>query len=278
MAHRKRLALALVVLTLAACPPSVTPSIPPPGPATAPEPAPSAPSFCEPTGAAFDDHRWIPVGAPAAATVQLDHPDLDAALAQLSTFTRTPGHGLPIPLAFSMGQWSWQIATVRATLGQAGFAPAELVFVGGQEADHAWFWRSACDLDEAIARIEAAWAVRSKRVIEGMVLTPQPTTEPDALRFPYDVLMLSGERFALVPAGRASTLLRRWSRPATPVGAGGAQPSIGARLDELEPAVIEIVVSGHALVDPSAEAMPEPTRTLRVTAEGVVDGSLGNPS
>jgi hypothetical protein len=205
------------------------------------------------------------------ASVQVDAPELSRALWALAEHARTPGHGLPIPLAFSLGEWSWQVPVLAATLRQAGFRPAELVFVSDDAADHAWLWRSTCDLDEAIERIEATWAMDARRTVEGMVATPRaPATGSDTPAFPYDVLLLPGERMALVPAGRASVVLDRLGRPGPSLGLGSAPAATaGRRLDELDPAPVRLVVLGRALLDPAATVADHEAQTLRATGDGV---------
>jgi hypothetical protein len=203
------------------------------------------------------------------ASIALDEPALPGALAALAEHVRAPGHGLPIPLAFSLGQWSWQIPVLVATLRQAGFRPAELVLVR-DEVDAAWVWRSTCDLDEAVERIEAAWSVEARRTVEGMIATPRPAAADGAPAFPYDVLLLPGERMALVPAGRGSAMLDRFGRPAPALGLSGAPATTaGRRLDALVPAPVRLVVLGRGLLDPTAATAEHEVLALRATAEGV---------
>lgn len=279
-----RLARLLAVLSLAACRPAASPS-PPSGDPPAPgseatdEPAdaledpaePASATVCGEPGTTFEDHAWAPADAPAIASLRLDDPDLVPALAALSAFARAPGHGLPIPLALSLGQWSWQVPLLQATLRDAGFEPAELTFVASDAAAHAWIWRSTCDLDQAVERIERAWSVRTRRTVDAVVGIPAPVG--DDLAFPYDVLLLSGERIALVPAGRGSAELSRLGgRGSSGVGLGAA-PTAGRRLDQLDAAPIRLVALGLALVDPSAPPAGD-ARALRVTARGVEDASV----
>lgn len=281
MSAGPRALLAALVLLVACRPrPTVAPGQTPPTESPPPDAAASDPSppACEPTGATFDDHRWAPATAPALASIAVADPQLPQALSQLAAHARGRGHGLPIPLAFSLSQWSWQVPTLVATLRQAGFEPAELVFVAGEDADHAWVWRSACDLDTAMQRIEDAWSVRARRIVEGMV------ADSTAAGFPYDVLALPGERFALVPAGRAAAVLQRWSRPDPSPGLGPTAPSPGARLDAVPAAPVRLVTQGRALLDPTATAAHDEVQTLRVTATGVLapppaegGASLGDP-
>jgi hypothetical protein len=245
----------------------------PPAP-TAAEPVP-----CGPAGERFEDHGWVPAGAAAVASVEVDAPALPAALGALAEHVRAPGHGLPIPLAFSLGQWSWQIPALVATLGQAGFHPAELVLVR-DEVDAAWVWRSTCDLDEAVARIEAAWSVRARRTVEGIIATPGPAAAAGTPAFPYDVLLLPGERMAVVPAGRGSAVLGRLGRPAAVIGLSGAPvASAGRRLDALAPAPVRLVVLGRGLLDPAAATADHEALALRATADGVQGpGASGDAS
>ncbi len=262
---------------LAACHPRPTPPAPTVRPTEPVEPAkpvettqaveppePVEPAPCGPIDERFDDHAWLPAAATTVASVQLDAADLEATLRALGEHARAPGHGLAIPLSFSLGQWSWQVPVLTATLRRAGFRPAELVFSSDDASDHAWMWRSTCDLDETIERIEAAWSVRSRRVVDGVVAT-DPTGA-----FPYDVLMLSGERMALVPAGRASAVLARWGPAPPSAGLGGAPRSTaGRRLDDLQPATVRLVFLGRALLEPGAATTEHAPQTLRITGEGV---------
>lgn len=233
--------------------------------------SPAEPAPCGPVGERFEQHAWAPSSVTTLASVQLDAPALTPALRALAEHVRTPGHGLPIPLSFSLGEWSWQVPVLVATLRRAGFRPAELVFASDDAADHAWLWRSTCDLDEAVERIEAAWEVDARRTVEGMIATPRaPAAGSDAPAFPYDVLLLPGERLALVPAGRASAVLERFARPGPGPGLGGLPAaSAGRRLDELPPAPVRLVVLGRALLDPAATVADHEGQALRVTGEGV---------
>ncbi len=231
----------------------------------------------------FADHAWAPADAPAVASLRLDDPDLDTALAALAEHSRAPGHGLPIPLALSLSQWSWQVPLLTSTLRTAGFWPAELTFVASKDAQHAWVWRSDCDLDHAIDRIQQAWSVAARRTVDGVVATPPPSPTDDPT-FPYDVLMLSGDRMALVPAGAGSQALTRLGgRPRAMGSLGPPSSTAGARLDEISEAPIRLVLLGVALVDPAAPSASD-TQLLRVTAQGVVpapadsnDASVAGP-
>ncbi|MCA9711375.1 MAG: hypothetical protein KDK70_36385, partial [Myxococcales bacterium] len=239
-------------------------------------PSPALPP-CGPAGAAFDDHAWVPADTPAVASIRLDDPTLASALDALGEHTRAPGHGLPIPLALSLGQWSWQVPLLVSTLRAAGFAPAELTFVASADGAHAWIWRNTCDLDPTLAHVEEAWSVELRRTVDAVVGTPAPAA--DAPAFPHDVLILPGDRMALVPAGRGSSVLARLSRPApAPRLGAGATQTAGQRLDALEPAPVRLVVQGLALVDPAAATAPADAQALRITAEGIDGASVGDPS
>jgi hypothetical protein len=274
LATRARAWLGAGALAAACQPAPITtpPTAEAPATASTPTPAPPEPTPCGPVGERFESHAWAPGTVTTIVSVQLDAPGLPAALQALGEHVRAPGHGLSIPLSFTLGQWSWQVPVLVATLRQAGFNPAELVYASDDGADHAWIWRSTCDLDEAVGRIEAAWSVQARRTVEGVVATARADTIAGAQTsaFPYDVLMLPGERMALVPAGRASAVLDRFGRPAAHPGLGGAPvPTAGRRLDELDPAAVRLVCLGRALLDPAAPAGEHAPQTLRVTAEGV---------
>lgn len=279
--YRSRLAAGLgLALAVTACRPTpTTTATPSESAATADSKVGSSHTTPEPTttscgtpGLTIEEHGWVLHRAPAVVSVDLTAPELDEALRQLGEFSRQPGHGLPIPLAFSLGQWSWQIPALRATLQRAGFDPASLVFVAGERSAHAWVWRSDCDLDEAIERIEAAWDVTARRTVDAVVATPNAPTEsepePEKVTFPYDVLLLPADRIALVPAGMADSIRRSWSE-APRADAPGAAPKIGDRLDTVAPAAIRLVVSNEGLLDPTVQTGDHPQLAWRATAQGV---------
>lgn len=263
-----------IVVVVAACRPGAASQPPHAGdggePAPTAEPAPTEPPVpCGPVGERFDDHAWAPASATTIAAIALDAPELPAALQALAEHARAPGHGLPIPLSFSLGQWSWQVPVLVATLREAGFAPAELVFVSTDANDSAWVWHSSCDLDEAVARIEATWAVEARRTVEGVIATPRPPAGDGTPAFPYDVLILPGQRMAMAPAGRGGAVLGSFGRAAPP-GLSGAPPTTaGRRLDALAPAPVRLVVLGRALLDPGAAAADHAAQVLRITGDGV---------
>lgn len=271
-------AVAGLVALMGACHPTTPPQRPAgdsPGEPTQPaEPTPPAePAPCGPVGERFDDHAWVPASATTVASLDLASPELPAALRALADHARAPGHGLPIPLSFSIAQWSWQVPVLVATLRRAGLAPAELVLVGIDGRDAVWILPSTCDLDEAIARAEAAWSVRSRRTVEAVVASPNPTTDDPA--FPYDVLWLPGQRMALAPAGRGAAALEHLGRPGPAAGLGLAPSTAGPRLDALAPAPVRLVVIGRGLLEPGSTTAEH--HALRVTGAGVEDASLPPP-
>ncbi len=271
-----------MMMGLCACAPTVvtTPPDPTPVDAAPSEPSPpAAPPTCGEPDLVFDEHAWAPIDAPAVASIRLDDPESSASLSALGEFTRGPDHGLPIPLALSLGQWSWQVPLLVTTLHDAGFEPAELTFVASDDGANAWVFRSTCDLDETIERIEDAWGVRTRRSVEGVVGTA-PVGADDAPVFPYDVLLLPGDRLALVPAGRGSSALARFGRPAATGGLGVTAPqTAGRRVDGIDPAPVRLVVLGLSLVAPTAGHTPGDARALRVDGQGVSEvTSSGEPA
>jgi len=282
-----RLPVLGMTVWLWACGPSGATAPPEPTPVdtTPSEPAPPSQALCGEPGLGFEEHAWAPADASAVASIRLDDPELSASLSALGEFTRGTDHGLPIPLALSLGQWSWQVPLLVATLHDAGFEPAELTFVASDDAAHAWVVRSTCDLDEAIERMEDAWGVQTRRSVDGVVGTAPPPTD-DTPAFPYDVLLLPGDRLALVPAGRGLSALARFGRPAPTRGLGVTAPqTAGRRVDVLPPAPVRLVVLGLSLVAPTEGHTPGDARGLRVDAQGVTEAtpssepaSVGDPS
>ena len=94
----------------------------------APELTPLEPAPCGAEGERFDDHAWAPSSATTVASVELDAPELRSALAALAEHARTPGHGLPIPLSFSLGEWSWQRNPFVATTQYNGLLATLMLF------------------------------------------------------------------------------------------------------------------------------------------------------
>ena len=195
------------------------------------------------------------------ASIDLGDAQLQPALERWVEHARGPEHGMPIGLAFALGQWNWQVPLVASTLQRAGYAPAELVYVRMDDGTSAWIWSMACGLDQAVAATEAAWPVRVRRGVSAAIGTPtQSKAETSGnTSFPFDVVFLEGERAALVPAGRGASFVQdlvdsRGPRPGA--DAAGAHP--GAVLAQVPQAPIRLVWGGRALLDPGRDTTEAP--------------------
>jgi len=234
---------------------------------------PSEPSTCGHPELTLGSHGFIPHDARLAASVRLDDEELDEALAHLAAL-ESP-HPLPIVVATTLSHLQTQVHLLRPVLRSAGFDPAELLLVTTKNGDQAWLWRSTCDLVVARANVETAWNVRMRETTGGPVGSPVSQT-PGA--FAYDVLFLPGELVALVPAGNASPF-RLWLDGVTtspPPGDENLAP--GARLEQMQPAAVGVVMTGTGLLPSDAGPRAGPTRQLRATARGLeIGGTTWRP-
>lgn len=223
--------------TAAAAPASTTPADP------------DATQSCGPAGLTLETWGWLPPDTTAVGRFALDDPDLSAALDAAGAYVGTPGHGLPIDIAFAMKQWSWQILGLRSLLRIAGFAPAEIAYLRFSDGVTAWVFPLQCDLDATIARMHDAWSVDVRRTLSGAIGSPPPGSS-----FPFDVVFLEGERLALTPRNQGPRLAEHVSRTSSPPApALGRRPdSLAVLLEQLSPAPIRGVVRVHGLVDSGA--------------------------
>ena len=235
---------AVVLLLLFACDRRTT---------TPPEPPPA----CGSGGERFAEYGFVPPTVRAAARLRLDDPSFDASLSALTEAARGEGHGLPIDLAFAIGQWSWQVPLVRSTLQRAGHRPSELLYLQTSTGISAWAWPSSCDLAVHTDAAKRGWSLAVKPSAYGAVARGGET-------FAYDVLYYRDAFVALAPAGQAPALAQ--SLAAVPVGSEGPAPG-----DVLASAAapIHLLVRGRSLVDPAVEADGEPLRQLAATPEGL---------
>jgi hypothetical protein len=223
----------------------------------APDPPEARTLACGEGGEHFAEYGFVPPGVRAAARLRLDAPDFDASLHALSEAARGDGHGLPIDLAFALGQWGWQVPLVVSTLRRAGHRPGELVYLQTSKGVSAWAWPSSCDLDVQTDVAQRGWSLTVKPAAYGAV------ARGDAETFAYDVLYYRGAFVALAPAGQASALAQ--SLAAVPVGAEVAPGDVLGQTD----AAIHLVLRGRALVDPDVEAQGDPLRQLVAGPQGL---------
>lgn len=261
------------------CPRTAGPSpTPPPGDTetppvlvSSPDEAAPTPNACGSEGLAVGTLDWLPASTRAAIVVELHAADLQPALQRLGAHARGTGHGLPIDLAFSLGQWGWQIPALKATLARAGLHPASLAFVRSDEPVGGFVISHDCDVDELKERTAHAWGIEWRGLVEGAI----GRAPAGASSFAWDVVLLPGQRLLLVEAGRGDAWARALARRPAGTEAGGER--LGDALARVEAAPVRGVVTGHALVDPSAgEAVSG--QTLRATTDTVeVGGSLPAP-
>jgi hypothetical protein len=233
-----------------------------PAPPNAPptDPPATASARCGEGGEQFHDYSFVPAGVRAAVRLDLASPDLDATLVRLSETARGDAHGLPIDVAFALGQWSWQVPLVRSTLGRAGHRPGELVYLYIDRGVSVWTWPSSCDLEAQTRAAAAGWSLAVKPSAFGAVARGGES-------FPYDVLYYRGAFVALAPGGKSSAVAQVMAAPVM-----RDAPAPGEVLGTA-PAPIHLVLTGQALVDPEvdpeAEAEGEPLRQLTATPEGL---------
>ena len=221
-----------------------------------PEPPPEPALECGAGGERFHDYSFVPTGVRAAVRLDLGASELDATVAKLAEAARGDAHGLPIDVAFAVGQWSWQVPLIVSTLERAGHHPGELVYLYIDKGVSAWTWPSSCDLEAQTKAADAGWSLAVKPSAFGAVARGGES-------FPYDVLYYRGAFVALAPAGKSSAVAQVMAAPAM-----GDEPAPGEVLGTA-PAPIHLVLTGRALVDPAAEAEGQPLRQLTATPEGL---------
>lgn len=211
---------------------------------------------------------WLPGDLRLAALVDLESPDLPAAITHVQAGVQA-GHGLPVVASLGLGQLGLQLGLLRPQLISAGLRPKQILLLHDRAGAVVWVLRARCDLPVLQATLAESWSLRVRTLSEGSV------AEGSGGRFAFDVAFLSEDRIALVPPGMAPSL-RRWLEggpPATGLGASSA-PAPGASLDELPTAPIRGVLSGRSLQGDSGGAPPL-VRTLRASAAGLeIDGVM----
>lgn len=248
---------------LPAVPADMSPTPAPPVTPVTPAPA------CEARDA-LGDLQWLPADLRLAAVLDLESPDLPAAIVRLQDGVRA-GHGLPVVASLGLGQLGLQLDILRPQLQKAGLSPRELALLHDREGAVVWVLRARCDLEALQARLAAAWQLQVRTVTGGSVAEGR-RDGVDATRFAFDVAFLPEDRLALTPPGSASAL-RRWlsGPPAAPL-AGQAAPPPGDVLSEIPAAPIRGVLNGRSLQAPGASTVPL-VRTLRATADALeIDG------
>jgi hypothetical protein len=240
-----------------------------PEPATSKAPPPQAAKPCGPGKERLGAYAWLPAQAQVVASIDLTAAGSDDAIGLLSEYGRQPDSGLPIDVAFALGQWSWQVPLVQTTLTSAGFDPGELAYVRLPDGASAWLFTSTCDFDTIEANVQQWWGVQVRRTATGAVAV---AADPDTKPFAYDVVFMPADRIALVPAGGATAFEQALARRPDPADlTGEASVSAAAVLAELEMAPIRLVIApGVAVGSQDAAGLT----SLRVDARGVSDASV----
>jgi hypothetical protein len=215
---------------------------------------------CGPADARLSDLGFVSPDVRAAFVLDVSLAETDAAVAELAESARGSEHGLPIALAFAIAQWGWQVPALRASLREIGLQPAELLYLRADEPSGAWVFAHACDLDTLRARTTAAWGLSWRTRVEGAVGAADE-------RFAWDLVVLPGDRIAMVARGRANAWIGV-------LGPNTAAAPLGDALSRMAAAPIRGVITGSALLEPGADATTS-DQVVVVDAEGVhVGGSL----
>jgi hypothetical protein len=250
----------VLALALAACERPASPAPPEPVPAQRSAAAPAEPPVCTDVPA-FADLAWVPATATMLAVLDLGEPSVAPALAEVSKLARAPGHGLPIATAFAMANWSSEVPLVRGTIDALGMNPGALAQVE-LEGVRAWVWPAACDLDRLEPRTVGELRLRWRDAAGFSVASASTERRGDA-PFPFDLVALPGDRFALVAAGRGPGFAEALARPQpTP-----APPSLAAALASIDPAPVRAAVRDRGLLDPSSTSAGRDV-VVRATAPG----------
>lgn len=264
---RRSLALALALaLVGGAChtPPTTTAPTPP----SPTEPAaPAPPSTCGSSTTLVSAASALPRTPILLAQIELGDPERDAALGRLSSYARGEGHDLPLPAAFAMAQWSWEVALVRETFARLGFVAGELVVARFDHGSAVWSLPLGCAMTDALDRLRAREGWRVDDAGDAILATPPP-----AAALPFDLIVADG-LVTLAPAGQGRTTLASMRRDAPT-----SELSMPERLGALEAAPVRVVVRGTALLGTGATAGSHALlRGLRVSAGALASASLPEP-
>jgi hypothetical protein len=231
------------------------------------EPAPEL--ACASDRPRFSALDWVPDDTRLVALVEPGADGLAAAGEHLRAVAEGPRHGLPIVAAAELSQLGFETESLTVTLSLGGFAPGELLKLHAPGGVPVIVWPAVCDLDRVRAQVETAWGIDTRQTVDGVI----GSGGEDG--FPFDLLLLAGDRAAFVPRGRAIEVLAWLARAPAPtltLGTGDAGVSPGRRVRELAQAPIRVVLQGDSLLAGAGE-VPARVRTLRATVDGVeIDG------
>jgi hypothetical protein len=262
---RARAGLVTMLVLALGCP-RATPElvVPDDRDATGPEHAePTMPAACgDGSTVIAEPARTLPELATTTALLELDDPGFDAALAQLASHARSEGNDLPVRTAFSIAQWGWEVPLVREAFAREGFVAAELAAAHFDDAPPLWILPLGCELERAIARLEADHGLVLRDLGDAAIASPVAGS-----RFPFDVVVRA-DAIALVAAGRARVALAAWRRE--PLPGGLTAPSPGSVLAQIERAPIRLLVRPTGLLGPEAPSTSATERGYRALADGVV--------
>jgi hypothetical protein len=231
-----------------------------------------APATCFDQALALSTYSFIPPDARLAASVRLDHPDLDRALSHLAAL-KAP-HPLPIVVATTLSHLQTQVDLLRPLLARAGFDPTELLLLATRDGDMAWVWRTTCDLEIARKSVEQAWNVQVRQTAGALVGSPRAGDD-----FAFDVIFLPGELVVLAPAGKASRVRLWLDGPDTGQPPVGKKHTPGTRLDKVLSAAVRAVMTGTGLLPSEVAAGASAPKELRATSSGLeIDGTPWHPT
>lgn len=221
-----------------------------------------APARCGDEGTVFTDGASVPTFATLIATIAVHDDALPDALRRLSAHVTNDGAGLPVPDAFAVRQWTWQVPLVASIFTALGLGVGEMVAVHGS-VGMLWLAPLGCTLEDATLHLRDRFDLND--VGTAVIATPR-----DRDTMAHDVLVLPGA-MVLVPPGRAREVLTAWSMPQTI----GGPPPLRQRIFALLPATIRVVARPVGLVDPESGTTGADEVALRLEGEHleVVPGS-----
>ncbi|HFE45864.1 MAG TPA: hypothetical protein ENJ18_10310 [Nannocystis exedens] len=254
----------------------------------APAPAEDAARACDgQRGAALEEPLELPGDLRFVARIDLRDADVPVALGHLESWARDDADrsattataeraAPPIVVGLALSQVGFQVTHLRGILGTVGMDPPEVLLLQGPDGDLVWIWRLPCDLDRLRTLLADGFGLRMRTLVSGVIGEPV-----DAARFPFDLLVLPGDRLALVPAGKGRRALR-WLRGEAPrvPGLGAEEPveeHPQALLSGLDPAPVRLVIAGRVggalTLRPGSTVAT--TMLVRVDAAGLqISGSL----
>lgn len=205
-------------------------------------------------GSRFENLDWIP---PSRFALWIDRSAEEGAAALAAAPQAAKSEALPIFARFEFDQLAFGLPALDIVLGGLDLAPAELLLVHDADGIAGWMTPAPCDYEGLMARAESRWGMTWRRGVSSQV-----GRASDASGLPFDLVLLEGERMAVVPQGRGQASAR-WLRGEV---ADLVEARPGEALEAIPAAPLRLVLRGAAL---GTEAENAGARSWRGDAQGL---------